>query len=127
MFQIIRADGTAEQEFLRALSARNTETDARVTESVSAILRNVREKGDAAVREYTERFDGIALDRFVLTKEEIEEGYQACDPELRRVLERAARNIRAFHERQRQQSWQMGDGVNTLMGQRIMGLAKVGL
>lgn len=127
MFQIIRADGAAEQEFLRALSARNTETDARVTESVSAILRNVREKGDAAVREYTERFDGIALDRFVLTKEEIEEGYQACDPELRRVLERAARNIRAFHERQRQQSWQMGDGVNTLMGQRIMGLAKVGL
>lgn len=121
------ADGKAEKEFFTLLQKRNAETDEEITKSVSKILLDVRTRGDEAVKEYTEKFDGVCLDGFALSLEEIEEGYQKCDDKLRGVLERAAENIRKFHERQKQSEWQMGDEENTWMGQRIMPLSRVGL
>ena len=61
--------------------------------------------GDSAVRAYTEKFDGRAPEQTEVSRKELEDCLQSCDPKFRQALQDAARNIRDFHERQKQQSW----------------------
>ena len=84
----------------------NTEIFARtapmvnVQDIVSDIIKDVRERGDEALREYARKFDKAELTSLQVTMEEIAEALLAVDPEFIRVLERAAANIRKFHSRQ---------------------------
>ena len=71
-----------------------------VTDTVAEIIRNVRERGDAALREYTEKFDGAKPENLVVTPEEMEEALAQTTPEFMAILEKAAANIRKFHSRQ---------------------------
>ena len=64
MIPIVIADGTAEQQLLSSLRQRSTEVDKKVTESVSEIIERVRTEGDAAVRDYTLKFDGKLPESF---------------------------------------------------------------
>jgi histidinol dehydrogenase len=87
-------------------------------EAVARILADVRARGDAALRDWTERIDGIHLkDLFV-------ESVQSVDPNLLADLQFAADRIRAFHEQQPIRSWQTADGA---LGQRVTSLKRVGI
>ncbi|MCI9306461.1 MAG: histidinol dehydrogenase [Lachnospiraceae bacterium] len=98
-------------------------------EQVSAILNEVKEKGDEALFSFTERFDGVRLTRDTIrvTKEEIEEAYRQIDLELLEVIRQALKNIRSFHEKQKRNSWFDSQPDGTLLGQKITPLQTVGV
>ena len=98
-----------------------------VSDTVADIIRNVRERGDTALKEYTERFDGAKLDRLQVTPEEMEEALNKVDPQLLRVLEKAAANIRKFHARQVRNSFIINDEDGIVMGQKIIPVDRAGL
>lgn len=127
MINIIKADGTKEYEFLRKVEERNRSTNDNVTSIVRDIIENVRVNKDKAVIEYTIKFDGKAPDALEVPREQIEASINECDPEFVETLRKAAANIRDFHERQKQQSWLTTKENGVIMGQRIRGLARVGL
>ena len=127
MIKIVKADGKAEYEFLKAVRDRSSDTDRDVTAVVSDIINNVRKNGDKAVEEYTIKFDGKAPDYYEVPAEEIDKAVAGVDPEFLATLERAAANIRDFHTRQLQQSWLTTKENGVILGQRIRGLERVGL
>ena len=127
MINIIKADGKNEVEFLSKIEERSRNTNNDVTVVVTEIINNVRENGDKAVREYTIKFDGKAPENFEVSKDEIMSAVAECEPEFIVTLKKAADNIRDFHSRQKQQSWLTTKDNGVIMGQRVRGLARVGL
>lgn len=127
MIPMVKADGAKEYALIKTLKARSGEVDARVSAAVTEIIGRVRQEGDAAVRDFTLRFDGAAPEQAEVSREELEAAARACDPAFRKALEHAAANIRDFHERQKQQSWLDAKPDGVILGQRIRGLARVGL
>lgn len=127
MIQIVRHGGDSAREFIRKFRARSDDKGKKVDGAVAEILQNVKENGDAAVREYTLRFDGAIPASIEVSRAEMETLARACDPAFLSALKKAAANISDFHARQKQQSWcePRADGV--LMGQRIRGLHRVGI
>lgn len=125
--KFIIADGVKEQEALRAMRERSGEIDVSVTKTVQGIIDDVRTRGDGALREYTLKFDGVDPQKFELTKDDIDKAYNGVPRSIVESLERAAANIRDFHERQKQQSWLTTKDDGVMMGQRIRGLARVGI
>ena len=94
---------------------------------VADILKNVKERGDEALREYTSRFDGAEPDSLTVTPEEMEEAMQAVDPSFVAILEKAAANIRKFHSRQVRNSFIINDEDGIVMGQKIIPVDRAGL
>lgn len=106
--------------------ARNEPTSS-VEDVVSDIIANVREKGDEALRDYCQRFDHVALNDFLVSPKELEAAIQKVEPEFIEILEEAAKNIRAFHEKQLRQSFIMTEKPGVVLGQRVIPLERVGL
>lgn len=127
MMPVVKADGKTEYTLLSQLAARSGEVDRQVTAAVTAILDRVRCEGDQAVIDYTRQFDGVDTDLTPISREKLGEMAQACDRSVYSALERAADNIRDFHRRQLQQSWLTTREDGTILGQRIRGLASVGI
>ena len=127
MLNIIRADGKAEQQALSLLKSRSGEVDRKVTAVVTEIIETVRRDGDKALAMYAEKFDGKAPDKLESSKEEIEAALAAADPKFVRALRNSAENIAKFHERQKQQSFIDTQPNGVILGQRVRGLARVGL
>ena len=100
---------------------------SRVEEPVSAILADVKARGDAAVLEYTARFDRCTLSSLAVTAEEIEEAFSQVEPEFLEVLQKAAENIRTFHSAQVRQSLVLTPSNGVVLGQRITPIERVGL
>lgn len=127
MIQIIKGDRNTCEAFIAQLKTRDEEKGRRVDSAVAEILAAVRKDGDAAVRQYTKQFDGVELGALELPQEEVRRLAEASAPELRQAIAHAAENIRAFHERQKQQSWfeTRADGV--MVGQRVRGLKRAGI
>ncbi|MBR6917401.1 MAG: histidinol dehydrogenase [Clostridia bacterium] len=98
-----------------------------VTGIVSDIIRDVRARGDDALFEYTKRFDGADLSSLAVTEAEIDEALSAVDPDLLRILERAAENIKKFHSAQKRNSFIINDVPGVVMGQKVIPIEKVGL
>jgi len=96
-------------------------------EAVKAILADVKERGDEALREYTRKFDRVELDRFRVSEEEFAEAEKQVLPEVQQALREAAANIRDFHERQVRQSWFVTKESGTILGQLVRPLKRVGL
>ncbi|MED4754718.1 histidinol dehydrogenase [Brevibacillus choshinensis] len=96
-------------------------------EAVKAILSDVRERGDEALRDYTERFDRVRLEQFLVSDEEFAEASAQVSSEVRGALAEAAENIRDFHQRQVRQSWFSTKESGTLLGQIIRPLKRAGL
>jgi len=105
------------------------ESDGDKLESVRAILDAVRTRGDEAVAEFTERFDGVRIspDRFEVTPEEIEQASAQVDPLLMQSLERAHANIRAYHSKHLRESWEETAPDGTILGQRVAPIATAGV
>lgn len=127
MIPMIRVNGTDETAFLKKLRVRASSVNDEVTASVTEIVRNVRDRGDEAVREYTVRFDGQAPDCFEVDREEINDALTEADPAYVDALLNAVANITDFHTRQKQQSFIDARENGVIMGQRIRGLKRVGL
>ena len=98
-----------------------------VADKVAEILRNVRERGDAALREYTEKYDHAKPESMTVTPEEMQEALDSVDPDFLRILERAAGNIRKFHSRQVRNSFILNDEDGILMGQKVIPVDRAGL
>ncbi|AKB25815.1 Histidinol dehydrogenase [Methanosarcina sp. MTP4] len=100
---------------------------ADVGETVSAVLADVREKGDAAVREYTKKFDKVDFTDFEVSEEEFEKAISGIDAELLEHLKTAASNIKAFHEAQLpEKTWFMELKPGVVLGQKATPLESVG-
>ncbi|MFB1082329.1 histidinol dehydrogenase [Jeotgalibacillus sp. JSM ZJ347] len=95
--------------------------------SVQEIIAEVKDKGDEAVRFYTEQFDGVKLESLKVNDGEVDEALQELDEELLSILQEAANNIRAFHEKQVQQSWMTTEENGTMLGQKVTALDAAGI
>ncbi|HSI48972.1 MAG TPA: histidinol dehydrogenase [Ideonella sp.] len=121
-----------ETEFAR-LRHWSADADAAIEQRVAEILADVQQRGDAAVLEYTARFDGVQAESVAaleLTREELKAAFEAITPAQRSALQAAAERVRSYHERQLQasgQSWQYRDEDGTLLGQKVTPLDRVGI
>lgn len=97
--------------------------------AVDEILDAVKTRKDAALFEYTEKFDGakITADTIRVTEEEIEEAYTQVDPSLIEIIRKALVNIRSYHEKQVRYSWFDSKPDGTLLGQKVTPLERVGV
>ena len=98
-----------------------------VEDIVTDIIKTVRTEGDAALLNYTKKFDGAELDSLLVTEVEIEEAFQTVEPEFVKILENAAKNIRAFHQKQVRNSFVMTEQEGVILGQKVTPIEKVGL
>lgn len=122
MIKILNSENvTSEEIFSRVVPTVNVE------DIVADIIKNVRERGDAALYEYCEKFDGAKLSSLEVTEEEIAEAFDLVEPEFIRILEDAAENIRAFHEKQVRNSFIINDKKGVVMGQKVIPIEKAGL
>lgn len=103
------------------------EPTVNVTEIVTDIISNVRQKGDEALLDYAKKFDKAELTSLQVTEAEIDEAFAAVEPRFLEVLEKAAANIRKFHQRQVRTSFIINDEDGVLMGQKVIPLDKAGL
>ena len=112
---------------IRNITKRSQAENAGIRRNVEDILTAVQEEGDRALRELTEKFDGVRLDSFLVTAEEIDEAVTKVGPEFMDILTEARDNIRAYHERQKQESWMdtFRDGVR--LGARYTPIQRVGV
>ncbi|HEY8250397.1 MAG TPA: histidinol dehydrogenase [Burkholderiales bacterium] len=110
-------------EKLSALTRYEATQDPAVQKAVRRILADVRKRGDAAVRDYTKKFDGVAPKQYAVSEKFLE----AIPAEQAQALRAAHDRIRAFHEKQLQKSWEFTDADGTRLGQRLSPLERVGL
>lgn len=94
---------------------------------VADIIANVRKNGDAALKEYTAKFDKVELSELQVTKEEILEGRAQVEPKFIDILERAAENIRKFHELQKRSGFILNNENGIVVGQKVIPMDKAGL
>ena len=108
---------------LKSLTRYDAAQDPAVQKTVRSILADVRKRGDAAVRAYTKKFDGVVPKDYSVSEKLLE----AIPPEQAQALRAAHERIRAFHERQLQKSWDFTDADGTRLGQQVSALERVGL
>lgn len=124
MRKIVLEEG---QEFDESMLDRDSAFDAEALKAAADIVDTVRKEGDAALRAYSEKFDGVSLNGLEVTPEEVEDALRAVDDEFLRSIEYAADNIADFHERQKQQSWFTTREDGAITGQRVTPLERVGI
>lgn len=127
MIRKIIANGKDEVEFLKEVERRNGETDKKVTEIVSEIIENVKNGGDKAVQEYTEKFDGKLPEYYEVPLDVIHDALEEADEDFVNALLDAMENIAAFHHRQKEQGFIDPHDNGVILGQRVRGLERVGL
>ena len=127
---------TSDAGFDAALAARlhwSAETDSQVEDAVAKILADVQRRGDAAVLEYTQRFDALdasSVGALELTAAELRAAYEGLPAKQRDALQAAAARVRSYHEAQKKasgESWSYRDADGTLLGQKVTPLDRVGI
>jgi len=127
---------SAEADFEAQFKARlhwSADTDAAIEQRVADILADVQTRGDAAVLDYTARFDGVQADNVAaleLTAAELKAAFDGLPTAQRQALEQAARRVRSYHEAQKKasgESWSYRDEDGTLLGQKVTPLDRVGI
>ena len=120
----------SEDEALRKLSSRRLlNSDRETADTVRGILNDIQTRGDAALIDYTGKFDRIQLTRETLrvSKNEIKNAGSGLSAELRQAIETAARRIRDFHSRQKEETWLYRDASGSLLGQQVTPMDSAGL
>ena len=127
---------TTDAGFEAAFQARlhwSAETDSQVEQAVADILAAVRARGDAAVLEFTQRFDGLqaaAVQDLELSRDALKAAFDGLPPGQRTALETAAARVRSYHQAQKRasgESWSYRDEDGTLLGQKVTPLDRVGI
>jgi histidinol dehydrogenase len=127
---------TADAGFEAAFAARlhwSADTDAAIEQRVADILADVQKRGDAAVLDYTQRFDGLQaadVKALEITQAELKAALDSLPPAQREALKAAAARVRKYHEAQKKasgESWSYRDEDGTLLGQKVTALDRVGI
>ena len=132
-FNAVRRLNAADPDFARQMDhllSWESVSDEAVNDRVLEIIKAVRERGDAALVEFTQRFDNLEvadMADLILARERLELALQRISPEQRAALEAAAERVRAYHERQRQDSWSYTEADGTVLGQKVTPLDRAGL
>ena len=122
MIKIIKAS-----EFAVDCLVKKTVTSSAINTSVAMIIANILRRGDEALREYTERYDGCVPENFELSQEAMENAIKSVDPELIRVMEKASSNIESFHRNQIQVGFDLPPKDGVILGQRVTPIERVGV
>uniref|UniRef100_UPI004025220D histidinol dehydrogenase n=1 Tax=Lachnospira sp. TaxID=2049031 RepID=UPI004025220D len=127
--RIVKLTDETKNNILENLLKRSPNSYGKFEAAVGEILSNVRANKDAALFKYTKDFDkaDINASNIVVTKEEIEEAYTKVDPKLVNVIRKALKNIKEYHEKQKQYSWFDSKPDGTILGQKVTALSKVGV
>ena len=120
MIQVIKSG-----EFKTGRAVRGA-VPAQVSATVAEIIAGVIERGDAALREYSLKFDGCAPGNFEVSASEMDAAMECADPKLVATMRRAAKNIEDFHRRQVRQGFVMAQASGAVLGQRILPIQRVG-
>jgi histidinol dehydrogenase len=127
---------TTDADFEAAFQKRlhwSADADAAIESRVADILADVQQRGDAAVLEYTQRFDGLSandMSQLVLTQAELKQAFDGLPAVQKEALQAAAKRVRSYHEAQRKasgESWSYKDEDGTLLGQKVTPLDRVGI
>lgn len=103
------------------------EAPPEVLRSVSEILEDVRSRGDAALLDYSERFDGVRPENLRVSQGEIDRAWENLEPELLSAIEQAAENIRAYHSRQKRSGFVVAEKDGVMLAQRVTAIGRVGI
>ena len=128
--RIIKLDESSKKNILNDLLKRSPNNYDNFADSVNAILANVKENGDKALFQYTRNFDkaDINASNIKVTEEEIKEAYDRLEnPELVQVIRRSLKNIKEYHEKQKQYSWFDSKPDGSILGQKVTPLSRVGV
>jgi histidinol dehydrogenase len=127
--RLLRAGTSEAATFLLALRDRARAPAPEIEDTVRTILADVRTRGDAALFEYTEKFDGVRLEATTVRvpEAEMQAALGSLDPAVSAALSMAAERIEAFHRRQRRESWFYQEDGAGLLGQLVRPLSRVGL
>lgn len=125
----IKLTEETKKDILTTLLKRSPSQYPEYEKTVSEILNNVRNNGDKAVFEYTEKFDGYKYDENTIrvTEKEINDAYNNYDNELIAIMEKAFNNIKEYHEKQKQNSWISTKEDGTLLGVKVSAIEKAGV
>ena len=129
IMRIVELTDESKNNILENLLKRSPNSYGKFEAAVGEILSNVRANKDAALFKYTKDFDkaDINASNIVVTKEEIEEAYTKVDPKLVNVIRKALKNIKEYHEKQKQYSWFDSKPDGTILGQKVTALSRVGV
>lgn len=127
--RIVKLDEKSMENILADMLKRDPNNYDSYTETVQAIVEDVKEQGDEALFEYTRRFDGAELsaDNVRVTEAEIREAMEQVEPGLLAVMKTSMENIRRYHEKQRRNSWFDAQPDGTILGQKVTALESVGV
>ena len=123
MIPILKLKDLTDEQILN----RDIQAEENVSAAVDAVIANVRQNGDAALLEYTEKFDGVTLEGLQVSDEEIACAILQTSPELVDTIRTAAANIEAFHRAQVRQDLVLTDRPGIVLGQRYTPIEKVGI
>ena len=125
----LNSSDAAFKEQLESLLANTDEPTAEISRAVESILADIKTRGDAALLEYTNRFDDrdASIEDLEIPVAELEKALGTIPAELRKGLEHAASRVRDYHERQKLESWSYKDKEGNTLGQQITPLDRVGL
>ena len=123
MIPILKLEDLTPEQILN----RDIQAEENVSAAVDAVIANVRQNGDAALLEYTEKFDGVELSDLRVSDEEIARAMMQVSPGLVDTLRAAAANIEAFHRAQVRQDVVLTDRPGMVLGQRYTPIEKVGI
>jgi len=118
---------SSDRSRLDAILRREATFSDEVDRTVDEILAGVKARGDAAVLDYTERFDGVRPEPVRVPTDVLSTAETVMDDDLRAVIEEAEDNIRRYHEKQVQDSWFTDDGDGVILGQRVVPMERAGL
>ncbi|WP_241155973.1 histidinol dehydrogenase [Adlercreutzia sp. ZJ154] len=115
------------EPFQDSLINRTGAFNVKALQAATEIVEDVRQRGDEALFDLTERFDGVKLTRLRVSKEELDSAHERVDSQTMEALRHAARQIREFHERQIQQSWLFAREDGAIVGAKVSALNSVGI
>ena len=127
--RIIKLNEQSRANILADLLKRDPNNYSAYAGTVQEIVDDVRARGDEALFEYTKKFDGAELsaDNIRVTQAEIQEALSQVDPNLLAVMKKSMKNIREYHEKQKQYSWFDSKPNGTILGQKVTALSSVGV
>lgn len=127
--RIVRLDEASRKDLLNNLLKRSPNNYDQYNDTVLEIVNRVRSEGDKALFEYTNRFDceNINASNILVTEEEVKEAYESIDARLLETIRKALKNIRDYHEKQRQYSWFDTTPEGTMLGQKVTPLQAAGV